>query len=78
VLLAVAGLATGFVLAPWSVLLESFFGVVELDEAPAAAAASASAGSAFQAELRDDLLAVPPKAAAIWLAIANPMKKVRM
>jgi hypothetical protein len=28
-----------------------------------------SAGSAFLVELRDDLFAVPPKAAAIWLAI---------
>ncbi len=67
VLLAAVGFVTGFVLAPWSVMLESLFGVVELDEAPAAAAVSA--GSAFLVELRDDLFAVPPQAAAIWLAI---------
>ena len=67
VLLALAGFATGVVLAPWSVLLESFFGVIELDDPVTTGAAPA--GSAFTAELREELVAVPPKAAAIWLAI---------
>lgn len=64
-LLVLAGLATGLVLAPWSVLLEALFGVVEPDEQVGAAAA----GAGFVVELRQELLVVPPKAAAIWLAV---------
>lgn len=63
-LLAVAGFVVGLVLAPWSVLLESIFGVVELDETP-----TLVSSSPILNELLDDLLGVPPKAAAIWLAL---------
>jgi len=67
VLIAIAGFFTGIVLAPWSVLLESLFGVIEMNESFTSPPIADS--SSFLAELRDDLFAVPPKAALTWMAI---------
>jgi|688.fasta_scaffold346047_2 hypothetical protein len=60
---AAAGFLSGLIVAPWSVVLEYLFNVVETD------------GAIFEApftvwtEVAQDLLAVPPKTTAVWLAV---------
>jgi len=66
-LLALAGAVAGVVLAPWSVLLELWLGVVDLDE-PGAQPAPLT-WTAWRSELRDELLQVPPRTALFWLAM---------
>lgn len=67
VLLALAGTAAGLMLAPWSVSLEMVFGVVELDDPNAGPMPLTF--SAWQAELADELLQVPPRTALFWVAM---------
>jgi hypothetical protein len=66
-LLALAGAAAGVALAPGSVFLETAFGVVDLDE-PGAAPLPMTL-TAWQAELPDELLQVPPRTALFWVVM---------
>lgn len=66
-LLALAGAAAGVALAPGSVFLEMALGVVDLDEPGAAPLPMTLA--AWQAELPDELLQVPPRTALFWVVM---------
>ena len=66
-LVAAAGFLTGLVLAPWSVVLEHLFNIVETNSAMLGATSDAPLH--FWSEVAEDLLAVPPKATAVWLAV---------
>lgn len=65
---AVAGLLTGLVVAPWSVILEHLFNVVETSGAMLGGV-TAEADPHFWGEIIEDLLSVPPKTTAVWLAV---------
>lgn len=66
-LLGLAGAVAGVVLAPWSVLLELWLGVVDLDE-PGPQPAPLTM-TAWWSELGDELLQVPPRTALFWLVM---------
>jgi hypothetical protein len=67
--LAAVGFAVGLALAPWSVLLEAMFGVVELDEVGSGTERVALSWADWRRELAEDLLVVPLAAAAVWVAV---------
>ncbi|MFM7461682.1 MAG: hypothetical protein ACKO15_12700, partial [Burkholderiales bacterium] len=60
---AVAGFLSGLIVAPWSVVLEHLFSVVETSDAVS------QAPFTVWTEVTQDLLAVPPKTTAVWLAV---------
>lgn len=66
-IVAAAGCLTGLVLAPWSVMLEHLFSVVEANSAMHYL--TSEDRPTVWAEIAEDLLAVPPKTTAVWLAV---------